>query len=501
MDYAASSAACWYAASGLPAPSAPAASLPAFLPGVDAALAALEACGGHGGRAPSLSLTSAALSLPAYNAGYARAASAPVPWPWTQPPPPAPAPAPAHALPPLHPLLQPLARDQQCRPEADPGAGPCFAQPLQPQPTAAAALPTHMAPTHMAPTHMAVERCPAGAVPRVASAPLPASHPLVALTVPAQAVATRMAVERSKGAVTDQLMMTRDAEAAALASLLLEIAAAPWPALHTYWGAPSAAPPLQVAAAAAAGMDVAAAGPGLEPRVAGFAAAAEARPARAPAAVAAAVNPSAILAAPVGTPAALVAAAMIELAAPSAAATAAAAASAAASGSRELPPTPPRAGPPHAAHGTSNMAAAAAAAAAAAGPEEVTAAANAAQGLVPAAKRLGMGGTQLKRRCRALGIRRWPQRKLASLARVAEAVAADVGLAAEQREELLRSVTLSRADIQRDPDAPLRVDLAAYRQGTYRATGGDRSEGKDGRRGGGVGAQGPSSDHAASDLD
>ncbi|KAG2488228.1 hypothetical protein HYH03_013221 [Edaphochlamys debaryana] len=119
-----------------------------------------------------------------------------------------------------------------------------------------------------------------------------------------------------------------------------------------------------------------------------------------------------------------------------------------------------------------------------------------------AAKRLGMGGTQLKRRCRALGIRRWPQRKLASLARVAEAVAADAGLAEEQKQDLLRSATLSRAEILQDPDAPLREELAAYRQAFYKATNckrGPDGEAKAGRRGGG--GRGPSTDDDGSNSD
>ncbi|KAG2488242.1 hypothetical protein HYH03_013233 [Edaphochlamys debaryana] len=110
-----------------------------------------------------------------------------------------------------------------------------------------------------------------------------------------------------------------------------------------------------------------------------------------------------------------------------------------------------------------------------------------------AAKRLGMGGTQLKRRCRALGIRRWPQRKLASLARVAEAVAADAGLAEEQKQDLLRSAALSRAEIMQDPDAPLREELAAYRQVVYKVGPCKRASGS---------ARGPPSDEeGGSDSD
>ncbi|KAG2498029.1 hypothetical protein HYH03_003790 [Edaphochlamys debaryana] len=75
-----------------------------------------------------------------------------------------------------------------------------------------------------------------------------------------------------------------------------------------------------------------------------------------------------------------------------------------------------------------------------------------------AARALGLTPNELKRRCRAMGIQRWPQRKLMSLRRIAEAAQADGALPAEERQ----------ATILVDPDAPLHPALTALRQAQYK---------------------------------
>ncbi|KAG2488229.1 hypothetical protein HYH03_013222 [Edaphochlamys debaryana] len=603
MDYEASSPACWDTVSGVPAP-------PASSPCVDAMSPALGPCGGFSsGRALSLSLSSTASGFQARNgatASYAAAGYPPaslggapptaLPWPWTRPPPPATMP-PTQPLPQLHPLLHPFAARDPCSlgMGAGTGVGPCFAQPQRSAP------PAHVAsfcPAGSVRGPAGSARGPAGPMLPFASAPLPSSPPLALIS--AQPVATRMLVEQSKGVVIDRLL--RGTEADSLASLLQEIAAAPWPPLPPCWNAPSTQVPsaAQVAATAAVTEAAAARLWPAEPRVPTFAAVAvAARP------VAAAGSSAAATMAPALPPAALFVAAAVQELAPSSSSAAAAAAApsqiSSGSGARSplllAPPlilaeTQPPSALPAAAVGPLSVppgprsTAELTTAAAAAEPAEVTAAA-AAPALVPvrsgdkhrrsgspvrgsgapsptasaaasggasgggatgggggapdgangegdgegdgegttleairatfdlpvrqAAKRLGMGGTQLKRRCRALGIRRWPQRKLASLARVAEAVAADAGLAEEQKQELLRSAALSRAEILQDPDAPLREELAAYRQNTYKlamarrqggsgggggSMGGDGGDAKAGRRGGGARAL-PSEDEGS----
>ncbi|GLC55725.1 hypothetical protein PLESTB_001019100 [Pleodorina starrii] len=81
---------------------------------------------------------------------------------------------------------------------------------------------------------------------------------------------------------------------------------------------------------------------------------------------------------------------------------------------------------------------------------------------------LGISATDLKRRCRALGIRRWPHRKLASLQRLAQAVDADSDLPPQEREAVLESVAANRSQIFRDPNADLAPNLKVLRQVQYK---------------------------------
>ncbi|GLC56498.1 hypothetical protein PLESTB_001113800 [Pleodorina starrii] len=81
---------------------------------------------------------------------------------------------------------------------------------------------------------------------------------------------------------------------------------------------------------------------------------------------------------------------------------------------------------------------------------------------------LGISATDLKRRCRALGIQRWPQRKLMSLRRLAEAVETDKDLTEEQRKDMLDRVARNRAEILADPDAELEACLKPVRQQHYK---------------------------------
>ncbi|GIL63608.1 hypothetical protein Vafri_17643, partial [Volvox africanus] len=81
---------------------------------------------------------------------------------------------------------------------------------------------------------------------------------------------------------------------------------------------------------------------------------------------------------------------------------------------------------------------------------------------------LGISATDLKRRCRALGIQRWPQRKLMSLRRLAEAVEIDREVSEDQRKEMLERVARNRAEILADPDVELEACLKPVRQAHYK---------------------------------
>ncbi|KAG2498046.1 hypothetical protein HYH03_003807 [Edaphochlamys debaryana] len=111
-----------------------------------------------------------------------------------------------------------------------------------------------------------------------------------------------------------------------------------------------------------------------------------------------------------------------------------------------------------------------------------------------AARALGLTPNELKRRCRAMGIQRWPQRKLMSLRRIAEAAQADGALPAEERQAsnqwesaVLGRVAANRAAILADPDAPLHPALTALRQAQYKQEFEVRRAGGGGGGGGGRG--------------
>ncbi|KAG2497553.1 hypothetical protein HYH03_004300 [Edaphochlamys debaryana] len=81
---------------------------------------------------------------------------------------------------------------------------------------------------------------------------------------------------------------------------------------------------------------------------------------------------------------------------------------------------------------------------------------------------LRCSANDLKRRCRALGIARWPQRKLASLRRIAEAAEADGAMPEADRQAVLARVASNRAAILADPNAPLEPALLPLRQAQYK---------------------------------
>ncbi|KAG2498339.1 hypothetical protein HYH03_003598 [Edaphochlamys debaryana] len=81
---------------------------------------------------------------------------------------------------------------------------------------------------------------------------------------------------------------------------------------------------------------------------------------------------------------------------------------------------------------------------------------------------LGCSASELKRRCRALGIKRWPQRKLLSLRRIAEAADADSSLTPEERQAVQERVSSNRTAILEDPNTPLQSALKTVRQAQYK---------------------------------
>ncbi|PNH02522.1 Protein RKD4 [Tetrabaena socialis] len=85
-----------------------------------------------------------------------------------------------------------------------------------------------------------------------------------------------------------------------------------------------------------------------------------------------------------------------------------------------------------------------------------------------AARALGASVSEVKRRCREHGVARWPQRKLVSLRRVAEAARADQAMPEEERQALLSQVELNRSLILNDANAPLLPSLKTLRQHQYR---------------------------------
>ncbi|GFR41899.1 hypothetical protein Agub_g2689 [Astrephomene gubernaculifera] len=92
-------------------------------------------------------------------------------------------------------------------------------------------------------------------------------------------------------------------------------------------------------------------------------------------------------------------------------------------------------------------------------------------------RRLGVSATDLKRRCRALGIRRWPQRKLMSLRRLGEALRHERELPEERRRALLEQVATNQREILADPDVELAPCLKLLRQAQYKRLFDDRRSG------------------------
>ncbi|EFJ46795.1 RWP-RK domain transcription factor [Volvox carteri f. nagariensis] len=85
-----------------------------------------------------------------------------------------------------------------------------------------------------------------------------------------------------------------------------------------------------------------------------------------------------------------------------------------------------------------------------------------------AARVLGISATELKRRCRRLGISRWPQRKLQSLRRIVQAAESDAGLSEDERKAVIELAARNREEIMADPDAPLVDLLKTVRQTQYK---------------------------------
>ncbi|KXZ41283.1 hypothetical protein GPECTOR_580g633 [Gonium pectorale] len=82
----------------------------------------------------------------------------------------------------------------------------------------------------------------------------------------------------------------------------------------------------------------------------------------------------------------------------------------------------------------------------------------------------GVSLSFFKKQCRALGVRRWPSRKLSSLARVRKALEGDGcggGDEAAQK-ELLSLLDQNVEDIMEDPDAPIYDEFIKCRHEQYR---------------------------------
>ncbi|PNH08993.1 hypothetical protein TSOC_004400 [Tetrabaena socialis] len=98
--------------------------------------------------------------------------------------------------------------------------------------------------------------------------------------------------------------------------------------------------------------------------------------------------------------------------------------------------------------------------------------------LSDAARALGLSESEVKRLCRVHGAERWPQRKLASLRRVAEAVEADKALPVQERQAMLAAVQRNRDAILADANTPLQPALVLARQSHYRRIFGGRAKAK-----------------------
>ncbi|KAG2482806.1 hypothetical protein HYH03_018296 [Edaphochlamys debaryana] len=85
-----------------------------------------------------------------------------------------------------------------------------------------------------------------------------------------------------------------------------------------------------------------------------------------------------------------------------------------------------------------------------------------------AARALNVSMTHLKKKCRQYGIKRWPQRKLASLGKVWETTLADPDFTPVERMAVLATVRRNREDILADPNAPLLSSLLPVRQAQYK---------------------------------
>ncbi|RAL41162.1 hypothetical protein DM860_017711 [Cuscuta australis] len=88
-----------------------------------------------------------------------------------------------------------------------------------------------------------------------------------------------------------------------------------------------------------------------------------------------------------------------------------------------------------------------------------------------AAKEMNVGLTHLKRRCRTLGIRRWPHRKLASLQTLIHNVQELVGKgeAAGKEEAAVEVLEMEKKKMEENPDMELDETTKRLRQACFKA--------------------------------
>ncbi|GIM05738.1 hypothetical protein Vretimale_10055, partial [Volvox reticuliferus] len=87
---------------------------------------------------------------------------------------------------------------------------------------------------------------------------------------------------------------------------------------------------------------------------------------------------------------------------------------------------------------------------------------------VDAAVALGVAHSKLKRRCHKLKIARWPQRKLASLVFLRDALPNDPRLSASQREGIIAKIDAEYSKVMLDPNHPLDKELEQLRKSNYK---------------------------------
>ncbi|VFQ76491.1 unnamed protein product [Cuscuta campestris] len=88
-----------------------------------------------------------------------------------------------------------------------------------------------------------------------------------------------------------------------------------------------------------------------------------------------------------------------------------------------------------------------------------------------AAKEMNVGLTHLKRRCRTLGIRRWPHRKLASLQTLIHNVQELVGEGGDAagKEEAVEVLEMEKRKMEENPDMELDETTKRLRQACFKA--------------------------------